>query len=389
MKLSPLVGIVGHRQVGKTTFLEQHCDKYYVVDTDSEMKEVRRDPRAYIQSRAGTRVALDECQVVPELFPELKEWVRKHKRPGQFVLSGSVRFTSREAIRESLTGRMVNLELLPLTISEIEEEPLSDFLLRFLESDQLERWVQNEKFSEKKVQAFHKKMPEYFVKGGLPGLCFLRDEKQRAFKVQEQLLTLLDRDLRLVKKIQSPYSSIRSLVEALAELQGLPLDYTELQRRTQISTPTIKKLVDALEGIFLIRKVSIEGSTQGAVVFFEDHCEHGVLRRSPLSLGEQLTHLCFTHLRAQYMYRAGVLVRYFQYRTRGGAYLPLVYEQGSRFVGILPLVSPDEMTRHSGSIKSFLSSYARAKVLVLHQDHKVPFRAESSRVLMAPYGAVL
>ena len=127
MAFSPLVGVLGHRQVGKTTLLELLANDYYVLDRKEAIQEASNNPELYLKKRAGTWVALDECQTVPELFPELKEWVRVHKKPGQFLLSGSIRFTSREAIKESLTGRIVNLELLPFTVSELNQKPLSHF----------------------------------------------------------------------------------------------------------------------------------------------------------------------------------------------------------------------------------------------------------------------
>jgi AAA domain len=75
---------------------------------------------------------IDEAQLFPALFPALKAHVRINKRKGQFLLSGSVRFTSKADIRESLTGRIVSLELLPFTISGAAGVPLPDLRERLL-----------------------------------------------------------------------------------------------------------------------------------------------------------------------------------------------------------------------------------------------------------------
>ena len=61
---------------------------------------------------------INEAQLCSPLFPALKQWVRTNKAKEQFILSGSVRFTSKADIRESLTGRIISLELLPFTIAE-------------------------------------------------------------------------------------------------------------------------------------------------------------------------------------------------------------------------------------------------------------------------------
>ncbi len=389
MKLSPLVGVVGHRQVGKTTFIESNCGAYYVVDTKSESQEARADPYAYLKKRAGKATALDECQIVPELFPELKEWVRTHKTPGQFILSGSVRFTSREVIKESLTGRIINLELLPMTISEQEEIPLSDILIKFLKANNLTRFTADHPANAVRINVIHKRINQYFEQGGLPGVCFLRDQKQRNLKFNEQLKTILERDLHLVRKINVSYTDIYKLIIALADIQGIPIDYTQLRKQTGISTPTIKKLIDVFEAVFLIRRVSIEGSSQGFVLYFEDQGEHRHLCSKKPNRLNQLEHLCFTHLRAQFAYAIGEQVKAFQYRTRGGAYIPLAFRHQQGIVGILPIEKIDSISHHSGSIKSFLATYENSKMIVLHPGSKNEYEAVNGRVLLAPMGAVL
>ncbi len=92
-----------------------------------------QDPKRFISSYKNYPGTIDECQLEPKLFLTLKEWVSTQKRPGQFVLSGSVRFTSRQAIRESLAGRMVMAEMLPFSVSEILQEPLCLTINRLLD----------------------------------------------------------------------------------------------------------------------------------------------------------------------------------------------------------------------------------------------------------------
>jgi predicted AAA+ superfamily ATPase len=186
MAFSPLVGVLGYRQVGKTTLIEGLCKHYYTLDVKKENDAARFDPADYLEQRKGKWVAIDECQSAPELFPELKEWVRKHKEPGQFILSGSVKFTSREAIRESLTGRIANLELLPMTLSEQNEEVLSDFCATAIGYSNLESIPSQIHFNAKIIERIHREMLKYFELGGLPGVCFVRDEKLRALRMEEK-----------------------------------------------------------------------------------------------------------------------------------------------------------------------------------------------------------
>jgi len=126
--LSPIVGLLGHRQVGKTTVLELLANSYSTLDSKSLLDMANKFPEEFLVNHHSGFQAIDECQLAPALFPALKEWVRKKKQPGQFLLSGSVRFTSRKLIQESLTGRIVNFELLPLSVSEIAQLELPQTL---------------------------------------------------------------------------------------------------------------------------------------------------------------------------------------------------------------------------------------------------------------------
>lgn len=382
LKLSPLVGLVGHRQVGKTTLLETIGSAYHVLDTREAQLEASEHPAEYLRKRAGRRVVLDECQTVPALFPELKEWVRTHKTPGQFLLSGSVRFSSREAIRESLTGRIINIELLPLTLSETLELARPRHLVRLIEAG---RFHADQPHPNRSVTAKKTATISRFLEfGGLPSVCFLRDDRQRGLRIQDQLMTILDRDLRLVRRLNVSLTDIRALVAALADLQGLPLDYTELRSRTGISTPTIKKIVMALEAVFVIRLLPIEGAgSRGTVAYFEDLAERAHLSARTLSQREKFAHFCFHELRSQLQYEPGMAWSVTQYRTRGGALIPFVFRAQGVAIGVIPLESPEEIEESMGSVRSFLSRHAEALVLGLHPGTGLP-RVLNSRTMTAP-----
>ncbi|MGK5082853.1 AAA family ATPase [Bdellovibrionota bacterium FG-1] len=390
MSLSPLVGVLGHRQVGKTTLLEHLSQRYFVLDKKKEQTEAQTDPQSYLASRAGTWVALDECQSVPDLFPELKEWVRTHKKPGQFILSGSVRFSSREAIKESLTGRIVNLDLLPFTVTEAHSEPLSDFLLKALDASDFMRWAQSLSYSLSTIDKRHQQLRKYWETGGLPGVCFLHDPKQRRFKIEEQLLTILDRDIRLVKKIQLPLGDIRAVLTSLAEQQGSPLDLSRIRIETGVSFPSIKKLLYVFEATFLIRPIRIIGSSKGTCVYFEDQAEaRSLTPQKKYSDLELFTHSLFLNLRAQFEYRIGETYSTFRFETRGGALVPLCFQTQMGTMGIIPVLSDEDAYRqNTGSIRSFLSKYSQSKILLVHLSKKAP-KAITDRVLSVAAGSIL
>lgn len=357
--LSPLVGIMGHRQVGKTTLLTKIAKSYFTLDDAGEFQEATRNPKKYLADRAGQRTALDECQNVPQLFPALKEVVRKDSRPGQFILSGSVRFTSRKAIRESLTGRIINLELLPLLISELHEKPLPGIWRKMTSMPEFVKSWKVPDTDSLKLASFEK----YFKAGGLPGLCFIRDDSFRAQKADSQIETLLDRDLRLVVPTSLPYPPIRLLLESLADRQGLPISFADLRKATDISIPTIKKLLYGFESIFLIRSIPIEGDGKGPVFYFEDMAELALLRRRELSLTEKITHFLMIHLRGEWSYSGHGLFRPFHYQTRAGVVVPIGIHDKDMTLGVIPLDSDSPSRVEMAGADSFLKRYNRSKVV--------------------------
>src|SRR5262249_24032128 len=159
---------------------------------------------------------IDECQLAPPLFPALKLWVQKRKKPGQFLLSGSVRFTSRKAIRESLTGRISTVELFPFVLSEIRQDNLPDFLCRALEAPSFTGFHVGPALSTADRRSRQRDYEKYLELGGLPGLCFVREQRSRDRLLQDLLRTILDRDLRLVYETSLPFSDLNALCSELA-----------------------------------------------------------------------------------------------------------------------------------------------------------------------------
>ena len=386
LTLSPIAGVLGHRQVGKTTLLSQVCDQYYSLDKPSEQKEAQENPELYLKARARKKIALDEVHGSPQIFKELKEWVRTHPKPGQFVLSGSVRFTSRSEIKESLTGRIINLELLPFSIKELESEPNGSALLAINQTSNLSRMIETLRISSTEHSRRLKLIETYMERGGLPGVCFIRDPKFRALKIEEQLNTILDRDLRMLQKTTLSLGDIKGLLSELALTQGEPIRYAVLKRKTQISIPTLKRLIYTLEALFIIRTIKIEGSTKGHALYFEDIAEAHYFQKKKQTLQDSFEHFCFTQLRVPFHYELGESTQIFQYRTRNGVRVPIVFRNKQGCIGIIP--NPSSNPRALAAAQSFLKTYSNSKVLILQSERIAP-KLLSDRILVCSVSALV
>jgi predicted AAA+ superfamily ATPase len=356
---SPIVGIFGHRQVGKTTLLSRHVKSYVTLDLRAQLERAEADPQAFVSSATEYPLGIDEAQLAPSLFPALKEHVRVHRRPGQFILSGSVRFTSRKAIRESLTGRIVHLELLPFTQAEMDERPIPDDLAHALKG--------NWRAIRPGTKNGESQVSRYLQTGGLPGACFIRSASLRAERFNSQLETILERDLRLVLETRQPFSTLRNVLVNLAIGQGEPLDLSALSRRTRVSAPTLRNLLRAFESIFLIRTLPTEGTEKRPVIFLEDQGEATHLCGRPLAPLTELTRFLFAQIRSPLqLLESNTPAELFQYRTRGGAHVPLAVRHGAQLLGLIPILESSPGRQAVGSATSFLKAYSGARVAFIH-----------------------
>jgi predicted AAA+ superfamily ATPase len=357
LKHSPIVGILGQRQTGKTTLLKRLAKDYVTLDRRDVLDLAQSDPHRFIEAHASP-FGIDECQLEPSLFPALKDSVRLQPAKGRFLLSGSVRFTSRKAIRESLTGRIFNLEILPFSLSEAEGRPLPDGLLKWTPVDE----------PHAVKGTFEKKLSDTLQSGGLPGICFFRELAVRKQLFATHLETLLERDLKLLLQTTIPFSSLRALTELLALSQGEPVEIAGLARKSGISSRTVKNLLSAMEGLFLIRQVRQEGSgSKAPVFFFEDQGQATFLAQNRFGELQQHVRLLYAQLIPQFHYRPELNSVFFQYRSRGGAIVPLAWRTEKQIIGVIP--SLDETPSRSAiqSALSFVRANGHgAKVAIIH-----------------------
>ena len=294
----------------------------------------------------------------------MKDWVRRFKKPGQLLLSGSVRFTSRKAIRESLTGRLIAWELLPMDLSELHSHPLPNRLPTLLFSKDVDIPLPAAPY------VSPASLEKYGRVGGLPGVAFLRDAAIREQKFETQINTILERDLKILVQTTLNYRTLRLLLSRLAHRIGTPLDWSILSRETRISVPTIKRLIDAFESMYLIRIIPTIGTRQKPVVFFEDAGEARFLAEQFQTPFTPLLNTCFSNLRAQIAYRPELGIKTYQYRRRGGALIPLCFRAGDSHLGILPLLDEAPTQSELASARSFVRFKPNSKVLLVHSGSK-------------------
>jgi predicted AAA+ superfamily ATPase len=122
-KTRPVIVLTGARQTGKTsTFRHLFPDYAFVsLDLPTEAEQAEKEPERFLQ-RNPPPVIIDEVQYAPGIFRHLKVAVDAHRtRNGQFLLTGSQKFTLMKNVSESLAGRADIVELETLSFAEIRD----------------------------------------------------------------------------------------------------------------------------------------------------------------------------------------------------------------------------------------------------------------------------
>lgn len=373
---SPIVGLLGHRQSGKTTLMAELVRTYLTMDHRTSLQAAEADPDGFIAKLSGVSNGIDECQLAPSLFPALKERVRLDKRPGQFVLTGSVRFTSKKAIRESLTGRIINVTLHPMVVTELLQIPESQTIRHFLMNgvNTAADYLAKSKIKAPTIKESAKLLQSYGEVGGLPSVCFVRDAGLRNQRLSSQLETILDRDLRQIFPTTLSMDTLRRVLTTLAMKNAQPVEWAEVSRACRISVPTLRKLLPAFESLFLVTLLEAEGSEKKPAVLFEDPGELNFLTEGRLNDLSRWTSTVLTHVRTildvPLTGNQKYPCRFFQYRTRGGAFVPMVVRCGDHVLGVIPMVEENPGLHELGSARSFLKSNPKANVICIHPHER-------------------
>ena len=114
----PAVMLVGPRASGKTTSARQHAADIVQLDRPAEAAVFRADPDAALRARTAP-LLLDEWQEVPQVLSAVKRAVDADPRPGQFLLTGSVRADLDVATWPG-TGRVVRVSMHGMTVRELQ-----------------------------------------------------------------------------------------------------------------------------------------------------------------------------------------------------------------------------------------------------------------------------
>jgi len=223
LKESPVVALLGARQVGKTTLSEQVAAAWQGTSTVFDLE--RPAARAALQSTPEKTlgelpglVIIDEVQRMPELFEILRPLCDARDRKAVFLLLGSASWDLIKGVSETLAGRIQFVDVPGFSLAEtgVENQDVlwfrGGFPRAFLAADggAWERWMDN----------------------------FTR--------------TFLERDIPGLGSQVAP-ETLGRFWKMLAHFHGQIWNAAELARSMGVSAPAMNRYLDLLAGTYMAR----------------------------------------------------------------------------------------------------------------------------------------
>jgi uncharacterized protein len=233
LKTFPVVGLVGPRQVGKTSLARQLVAELAKTEPSAVMLDLERpsdlakltEPELFLEPLANRLVVLDEVLLRPDLFPVLRALVDAQRTTGRFLILGSAAPALIQHSSETLAGRVEFLELAPLNLAEIAANEASNAV-----SAAQSLWN----------------------RGGFPDSYLARSDAASMRWREAFVRSYLERDMPQLG-IRVSTSTLRRFWLMLAHYHGQLWNASTLAGSLGVSAPSVRHYLDILESTFMVR----------------------------------------------------------------------------------------------------------------------------------------
>jgi uncharacterized protein len=224
----PAVGLLGPRQVGKTTLAleigKERSSIYLDLESPADLAKLN-EPELFLGRHGDNLVILDEIQRTPSLFQVLRGLIDRGRRDGKgngrFLVLGSAGIDLLQQSSESLAGRIAYAELPTLLLEETGAGTADALWLR----------------------------------GGFPSSLTAESDLVSLAWRRNFIRTYLERDIpQLGPRV--PAETLRRFWTMLAHDQGGMINAAKLAAALGISGQTVGRYIDLLCDLLLVRRLT-------------------------------------------------------------------------------------------------------------------------------------
>ncbi len=223
IRRSRIVALIGPRQCGKTTlargWAKTDSSGYFDLEDPTGLARLEESPMEELKKLKGL-VVIDEIQRQPDLFPLLRVLADRRPLPARFLILGSSSPVLIRKSSESLAGRLETVVIGGFAVTDVG----------IRNTDRL------------------------WLRGGLPPAYLARSEKDSLAWRKNYVRMFLERDVPQMG-ISIPAESLRRFWSMVAHYHGQIWNAAEPASAMGISEPTVRRYLDLLEGMFMVRQL--------------------------------------------------------------------------------------------------------------------------------------
>ncbi|HNY36241.1 MAG TPA: ATP-binding protein [Candidatus Pacearchaeota archaeon] len=386
--------IVGPRQVGKTTIMEElikHLEEkgektvFFNLDYDSDKKlfDSQENLIKKIEFEIGNKgyVFIDEIQRKENAGLFLKG-IYDRNLSYKFIVSGSGSLELKEKITESLAGRKRMFLLRPINLKE-----LINFKTNYKYEDRIDEYFDVEP---KKSKMF---LEEYLNFGGYPKII-LEKERSEKNKIMDDIFhSCIEKDLLSLLNIDRP-EAFSLMTKILSSQTGQILNYSTLGKQVGLTFEPLKKYLWYAEKTFLV-ELSFpyflnkqKEITKSPLVYFLDlglrNFSIDMMGKidSPEKFGLIFQNFIFNVLREK---TEGTAATINFWRTLSGSEVDFIINKGNEIIPIEVKYSDIKNPDIEKSLISFIEKYDPKEAWIVNLSLRANKKIGNTNVKFLPY----
>lgn len=230
------VAVTGARQVGKTRMTKELFPNVRRINLKNPnlLMAANNDPQGFMES-FDRPLFIDEVQECPQLLNSTKDILDNTSDYGNYLFSGSQKWSLMEGLSDSLSGLVGIIELGGLSLREINRIRYNE---RFIPTDS---YIKNR---EKELKRYTN-VWNIIHRGFYPEL-YEHPEKEWEDFYQDYVKTYIERDVYKITKVRD-YQTFYKFMISVAARTGQILDYTNIANDIGISADTVKLWMGILQ----------------------------------------------------------------------------------------------------------------------------------------------
>lgn len=223
----PAVAILGARQVGKTTLAKQVAKAmkqgsvYLDLEKTSDANKLR-DAEQYLSLHSDKCIIIDEVQIKPELFSLMRALIDERRKPGRFLLLGSVSPDLIKGVSQSLAGRIMITEMSTVSLTEIPKTV---------------------------------SLRKHWFRGGFPEAITAKTNRDFSDWMDNYIATYINKDLQFLFGTGISKSVMQNFWLMLGNHTSQIWNAQSYAQSLGVTSPTISRYLDLLEAGYIIRKL--------------------------------------------------------------------------------------------------------------------------------------